>query len=385
VSLSPGDDPATGEAEGLRERVGQPGVAVAGEEETSRAGLWARRALRILVFLLAVSLFVVGIELIKEGASEAAMLVARFVELDSMTNALGFGWLAAYAAMSGSPVAAVSVAFVATGVISRLAGLAMIVGSRLGASFIVLFVGFVYVLRGHERRSGLSMGLLSLAVTISTYLPALALGTWLLNMGLLDDVEFGWGAFLNSFLDVFLQPIVGALSGWLPQWVVMLLGLGVLWFAFFLFDRALPSLDLESSQFALVSRLVYRPLVMFLLGAALTLVTLSVSLSLSLLVPLSARGYVRSENAIPYIMGANITTFVDTLLATVLLGSGDAFTVVLTSMVSVSAVSLLILLLFFRHYERGVLALVQGTTASNLSLGLFLATILVVPLLLLLI
>jgi len=134
-----------------------------------------------------------------------------------------------------------------------------------------------------------------------------------------------------------------------------------------------------------VSRLVYRPLVMFLLGAALTLVTLSVSLSLSLLVPLSARGYVRSENAIPYIMGANITTFVDTLLATVLLGSGDAFTVVLTSMVSVSAVSLLILLLFFRHYQRGVLALTQRATASNLSLGLFLATILVVPLLLLLI
>jgi Na+/phosphate symporter len=124
---------------------------------------------------------------------------------------------------------------------------------------------------------------------------------------------------------------------------------------------------------------------MFLLGAALTLVTLSVSLSLSLLVPLSARGYVRSENAIPYIMGANITTFIDTLLATVLLASGEAFTVVLISMLSISAVSLVILLLFFRRYERGVLALVELTTASNRNLGIFLAAILVVPLLLLLI
>jgi solute carrier family 34 (sodium-dependent phosphate cotransporter) len=358
---------------------------VAGKAGASPAALWGRRVLRTLALLLAVSLFVLAIEVIKEGASGAAMLIARVVELESMPNALGFGWLAAYAAMSGSPVAAASVAFLATGVIPKLAGLAMIIGSRLGASFIVLFVGFVYVLRGQERRSGLSMGLLSLVVTISTYLPAMALGAWLLNTGALDGVRFDGGALLRSFLDALLAPVVGVVASWLPDWALMLVGLGVLWTAFYLFDRALPRLDLESGGFALVSRLVYRPLVMFLLGAVLTLLTLSVSLSLSLLVPLSARGYVRSENAIPYIMGANITTFIDTLLATVLLGSNVAFTVVLTSMLSISAVSLVVLLLFFRHYERAVLALVQRITANNRNLGLFLAVILLVPLLLLLI
>jgi Na+/phosphate symporter len=287
--------------------------------------------------------------------------------------------------MSGSPVAALSVAFLAAGVIPELAGLAMIMGSRLGASFIVLFLGFVYVLRGQERRSGLAMGLLSLTVTISTYLPALALGAWLLNSGALSGVRLDDGALLSSFFDLLLGPIVAAAASWLPAWALMAAGLGVLWLAFALFDRALPTVDLESSRFSMVARLVYRPLIMFLLGAALTLVTLSVSLSLSLLVPLSARGYVRSENAIPYVMGANITTFVDTLLATILVGSGAAFTVVLTSMLSISAVSLVVLLLFFRHYERGVLALVQLTTANNRNLGLFLAVILFVPLFLFLI
>jgi solute carrier family 34 (sodium-dependent phosphate cotransporter) len=370
------------------EEVPQPANPAAGtvahKAEGSLASLWAGRILRTLALLLAVALFVLAIEVIKEGASGAALLIARVVELDSMPNALGFGWLAAYAAMSGSPVAAASVAFLATGVIPPLAGLAMIVGSRLGASFIVLFVGSVYVLRGQERRSGLAMGLLSLVVTISTYLPAMALGAWLLSSGVLDNVRFGGGALVRSFIDALLSPVVDAAAGWLPDWALMLAGLAVLWTAFYLFDRALPSLDLESGGFAMVSRLVYRPLVMFLLGAVLTLITLSVSLSLSLLVPLSARGYVRSENAIPYIMGANITTFIDTLLATVLLGSNVAFTVVLTSMLSISAVSLVVLLLFFRHYERGVLALVHRITASNLNLGLFLAAILFVPLLLLL-
>jgi sodium-dependent phosphate cotransporter len=165
----------------------------------------------------------------------------------------------------------------------------------------------------------------------------------------------------------------------------MLAGLGVLWVSFYLFDRVLPELDLEHSRFGRAAHLVYRPLVMFLLGGVLTLLTLSVSLSLSLLVPLSARGYVRRENAIPYIMGANITTFVDTLLATVVLGSSDALTVVLANMLSVTVLSLLILILFSNHYQRAVLGLVKWTLSSNRNLALFIFTILVVPLVLMLI
>jgi Na+/phosphate symporter len=162
----------------------------------------------------------------------------------------------------------------------------------------------------------------------------------------------------------------------------MLAGLGVLWVSFWLFDQVLPEPNLEGGRFARMAHLVYQPLVMFLLGSALTLITLSVSLSLSLLVPLSARGYVRRENAIPYIMGANITTFVDTLLATVVLGSSEAFTVVLVSMVSVTLFSLLVLLLISRRYQRAVLGLVEWTTASNRNLALFMFTILAVPLVL---
>ena len=118
---------------------------------------------------------------------------------------------------------------------------------------------------------------------------------------------------------------------------------------------------------------------MFLLGSVLTFLTLSVSLSLSLLVPLSARGYIRRENAIPYIMGANITTIVDTLLAAVVLGSGDAFTVVLVTMVSVTMVSLAVMLLFFRRYERWLLRLVEWSTESNRNLAVFVFSILLLP------
>jgi len=339
----------------------------------------------LALFLFSLGLFVLALELMKSGASGAAALVSRFLDIDNLPNALGFGWSSTYLVLSGSPVAAISVTFLATGVLAPLSAYAMIVGSRLGASFIVIFVGFVYVLRGHERRTGLSMGLLALVVTASVYVPALGVGALFLQYGLLDAVHLDQGAALGSILDSVLKPVVNALAGILPGWAIMLAGLGVLWVSFYLFDRLLPELDLEHSRFSEVAHLVYRPIVMFLLGSALTLLTLSVSVSLSLLVPLSARGYIRRENAIPYIMGANITTFVDTLLATVVLGSSDAFTVVLVSMVSVMLVSLVVLTLLSHRYQRAMLALVAWSTASNRNLALFMFTILVVPLVLLLI
>jgi Na+/phosphate symporter len=142
-------------------------------------------------------------------------------------------------------------------------------------------------------------------------------------------------------------------------------------------------MSIKESQVGRMSRLVYQPWVMFLLGASLTMISMSVSVSLSILVPLSQRGFVRRENVIPYIMGANITTFVDTLLAAVLLDNPQAFTVVLVEMLSITIVSVIILLLFYRLYQGAMLDLVEILTANNRNLAIFMIVILVVPAILL--
>ena len=53
------------------------------------------------------------------------------------------------------------------------------------------------------------------------------------------------------------------------------------------------------------------------------------SVALTVLVPLASKGYVKREEAIPYIMGANITTLADTLVAAMLLGNPVAVQIVL--------------------------------------------------------
>jgi sodium-dependent phosphate cotransporter len=179
---------------------------------------WERvRVGKISLFLASLYLFMLAITLLKEGAGAIAPLVRNLLDVSSAANALGFGWLSAYTIMSGSPVAAAALAFFDAGVVDKLSAFAMITGSRLGASFIVLFVGFVYVLRGRDRATSLSMGLLSLTVTATTYLPGLFLGTVILTTGAFDGLQLHSGALLHSVVDSAVTPLEEVAIALLPN------------------------------------------------------------------------------------------------------------------------------------------------------------------------
>jgi Na+/phosphate symporter len=347
--------------------------------------VWRRvRPDKIGLFFASLFLFVLAITLMKEGARGLTSLVRDTFAVHNAINSLGFGWLFAYVIMSGSPVAAVALTFFDAGAIDQLSAFTMITGSRLGASFIVLFIGFIYVLRGRNRAASLSMGLLSLTVTGTTYLVGLVVGLALLYTGAFDQLQLRSGTMLNSVTDLIFDPIAALFIAYLPLWLIFLIGLGVIMTSFSLFDRCLPEMTIKESQVGRVSRLVYRPWVMFLMGAVVTLISMSVSISLSILIPLSNRGFVRRENVIPYIMGANITTFIDTLLAAVLLNNSPAFTVVFVEMTSITMVSVVILTTIYHHYERAMLDFVEWVTAHTRNLVIFMTIIFVTPLLLML-
>ncbi len=352
--------------------------------QTVRAG-WQRIYWRkIALFGLSLFLFILAITLMKEGAYGLGPLVRDRFNVTNPANSLGFGWLFAYIIMSGSPVAAAALAFLDAGIINEMSTYTMITGSRLGASLIVLFIGFIYVLRGRSRITSLDMGLLSLAVTGSTYLVGMVIGIGILRSGMLNNVQLTSGALLVSATNLIFDPVVAILLTVLPRWVLFLVGLGIIIVSFSLFDKCLPQMTLKESQLGQMSRLVYKPWVMFLLGAAITLVSMSVSVSLAILVPLSQRGFVRRENVIPYIMGANITTFIDTLFAAVLLNEPSATNVVLASMLSITIVSIIILVTAYRRYEHVMLLLVARIMENNRNLAFFMVIILLIPIILML-
>jgi sodium-dependent phosphate cotransporter len=335
------------------------------------------------LFLFSVALFVVSLVLVKEGARPLGVFVRDIISVDSPWSALGFGWLLATVILSGSPVAATALVFLDAGVLSVPETFLMVAGSRLGAAMIVLLVGFAYTLRGSHRESSLGAGIISLLVTQTIYIPALTVGYLLLTQGWFNDLQMTTPQGTTSMLDRVLDPAIAGLTTSLPPIGLFLVGFGLMLVSFWLFDRSLPEFGLRQSSLGQVNRLLYRPFVSFAMGAVLTALTMSVSVSLGLLVPLSARGYIRQENAIPYIMGANITTFIDTLLAAALLANPMAIGVVLVQMLSVALVSLVILVAGFSAYER-LLSNLASTIADRQGwLGVYLAATLLIPIALL--
>jgi sodium-dependent phosphate cotransporter len=321
----------------------------------------------------------------KDGARAVSPFVREELSVHNAFNSLGFGWLFAYLVMSGSPVAAAALAFFDAGAIDQFGAFTMVTGSRLGAGFIVLFLGFVYVLRGRDRATSLSMGLLSLSVTGITYLLGLFIGYGILHSRILEPLQLQSGAQLLSIVDRIYDPILNFILDLIPRWALFFLGFGIILLSFNLFDRCLPQMKIKESQVGRMSRLVYRPWVMFIMGSVVTLISMSVTVSLGILVPLSERGFVRRENVIPYIMGANITTFIDTLFAAILLNNPAAFTVVLVEMVSITLISIIILFFLYRRFERRMLDFVAWATGDQKNVLLFMFSILILPILLMLV
>ncbi|MFQ6012755.1 MAG: hypothetical protein ACE5LS_03815 [Thermoplasmata archaeon] len=344
---------------------------------------WLDLVRKGLLALAGAFTFILGIQLMQVSAQALIpTLTAIFGTLIEVPhNALGFGWLVTYAVLSGSPIAALALGFFDAEVATTISAYFMIMGSRFGASFIVIVIGTVAILRGGGREESLSMGVLSFLVTYTIYVPALFLGFLLLADNRLPWLVLSTPPTVIGVVDLVFGPLREAAAAVLPPGAVFFLAFLAIYAGFSLFDRAFHRQEVEEVEVTALHRLLEVPLFSFVLGAGITLVSTSVSLSLGMLVPLYLKGYLRRRDVIPYIIGANITTFVDTLLVAFLLANTAATNLVLVAMLSVGTVSILILL-FYRWYSKALLWLFHWTFHSNRALFGFAILLVAVPLVL---
>ncbi|MGH2724882.1 MAG: hypothetical protein ACRDI0_11600 [Actinomycetota bacterium] len=335
-------------------------------------------AIKVLHFVAALFLFVLAIQLMKEGAGAIGPRLQASGLFDNAYQSLGLGWLGAYLVLSGSPIAATALTFHHAGAITPLQTFAMLSGSRLGASFIVLLVGFLYAVRSQNRRESLGMGVLALSMTAIVYVPGMLLGYGILRSGLISGVNWTAGEELNGAIDVGWGWIMNLATGTVPAPLLFPIGLGVILVSFKLLDRVLPSLDGEKHAGSRAHWLK-KPWPMFFLGSLAALLTLSVSVALTVLVPLASKGYIKREQAIPYIAGANITTLADTLVAAMLLGTASGVQVVLAEAIAVALITVLFLAFAYRWLQRGIMGLDEWVVGSTVRLWLFVGILFVVP------
>jgi hypothetical protein len=317
----------------------------------------------------------------REGASAFTFLLQNRENLSS-ANTLGFGWLFSYLVRGGGPVAASAITLLEGGVLNEISTFLMINGSRLGASFVVLAIGLIYLLRGREMKVSISIGLLAFITTATIYSIGIVIGYAMLSSGLFDFLEISGVVGVKSIFDVIYAPILGLIPPSSPELLIFAIGLIALLISFRLFDGGVPQIRLGSVGTGRWKDGLYNKNIMFLIGGLVTMVTLSVSVSLSLLVPLSVRGYLNHEKSLPYIMGANLTTFIDTFFVAILIGSAVGLKIMIVEIISIGIPTLLILALFYRRYEALQIRLLHLFNRSMKTFAVFVGVIFIIPLVL---
>ncbi len=352
-------------------------AAVSGSQKALKAILNWKSAVMVASSLI---LFLVALQLIRGGASSPDFILKNLFIHQNPVHTLGLGWLASYLVLSGSPVAAAALTLFDSGALNEFQTFTMVIGTRFGAIFVTVFFGLLYYWEGTHTKKSLAVGILAYWATFWVALGSLIVGLVLLPI---TRIEFGLPFEVTEGFDDLMRPILGATTSVLPSWAVFFVGLGLLMVSFKVVDKALPDLRKREIHHEKFLNLLNSPHAMFLLGVLVTLISPSVSVSCGILVPLYAKGYIRASRLVPYVMGANIATFSDTLFTALILKNPTAVHIVMTVVISIGLVSLVILFFGFSRYENMIERWTDYFTENTKRLSLFLAIVFFVPILLL--
>jgi hypothetical protein len=340
---------------------------------------WRTLATKLLLFVPAMFLFILAVQLMKAGATAVGPSIKGEFPFANGVSTLGAGWLGAYFVLSGSPVAATAISLFGAGTLSKLQTFTMLSGSRLGASFIVLLTGFLYAMRHKRgRNESLGIGIQAMTMTAIVYLPGMLIGYAIIRPGALDGLNLHASDQIDAVLSALWGPIVDVVEGLVPGWGLFLVGLGVILLSFNLLDRVLPHVSSDTTMSKRRAWLT-QPWTMFALGCLVATLTLSVSVALTVLVPLASKGLIKRDEALPYIMGANITTLADTLVVAMLQPTAEAAHIVLAEAIGVSIISIAILVFAYGTVKRLVIGWDDWLVRSNTRLAVFIGVLFLLP------
>ena len=156
------------------------------------------------------------------------------------------------------------------------------------------------------------------------------------------------------------------------------MGLAIILISFKLLDRVLPELDGEKHADS-KTHWLKKPWPMFFLGCLVALLTMSISVALTVLVPLVAKRYVKVDHVLPYILGANITTLGDTMFAAFTLDSPAAVRIVLAEVIATSALSVVLLTFFYPQILKAMWHVQVVGAKSARRLAFFTAALFLLP------
>lgn len=310
--------------------------------EPENQGWEPPRFLRWAWFLVQLYIFLVGVELLGSAIKLAGKDAAEqlFSGLDNPLAGLAVGILATVLVQSSSVSTSIVVGLVGTGQLSVGAAIPIVMGANIGTSVTNTLVSMGHVTQREEFRrafAGATIHDFFNLMNVLLLLPLEVLTRWVFGKGFLHASAEIMASFLMGNVSVsqevggFKSPIKTAVKAGghtIQDWVEMLpvtgtllstclavVALVLIIFALVTITRNMRVLMADRIEKWLNAVLKKSGLLGICVGAVMTVLVQSSSITTSLLVPMFGAGVLKLENGFPLVMGANIGTTVTALLA----------------------------------------------------------------------
>jgi sodium-dependent phosphate cotransporter len=248
--------------------------------------------------------------------------------ISDTTSAVFAGWISTALLHSSGAFDSIVVAFTSSGVLPISLAVATMIGAEMGTTVTPFLISVLERLKGQgesEAAFNVTMShVLYNLFTLAMFYPVelfFGVFTRIAWQGSSIFVRASWLKAVPDLLDV-ATPWVDPLLGLVPPWAGMVLGGLSLVLALGAVERYMTAIFSMPRSWNLIRMTFSRPLRAFAAGFLFTVMVPSTTVMVSLLVPLASSGVIRAEYYIlPYILGANIGTVFDVMIAA--LATGD--------------------------------------------------------------
>ncbi len=288
------------------------------EEELSTK----KKVTYILGFFLCLYLFIFSIALIKYSFSELGEFVIKITKNDlSEINAVGIGWLLAIIMQSSGAAMSAIISLNYAGIIGPIVMIFMVLGTRIGTTITSLFTATLVSARRRDFRHGFEIGLANLVYAFPILIIMFTLeylfsffsktGNYFMTLGI---------PFRLGFIDYITLPIIKLLDILTPNYILAILGVGILIVSIKFMPSFMLKLWGEKYLKKKINKYMKKKHLSFLIGLGIALVLTSTSITITLLIPLIVSRLVNLKKVIPYIIGTNLGGVMDGIIGGLVVG-----------------------------------------------------------------
>ena len=334
--------------------------------------------------------FLASIVLIKNSATLFGETLAKQILylIRDTTGGVFVGWISTAFLHSSGAFDSIIVAFTSAGILPMNLSVAAIIGAEIGTTVTPQLVSVLGYIRkkGEEFSSSFRVTMIHFWYNLFTLMIFYTLE---LFTGFLTKIAYRGSSLFSkvpglgtipSLLDV-ITPWIPPLVHHIPPLVGLIVGIVVLIGSLMLAEQSMTATFSMPRSWSLIRATFTKPLRSFMAGFIFTIFVPSTTVMVSLLIPLAASGVIGTDYYIlPYILGANIGTVFDVMMAALATGNPVAIGVWVVHL-SINVIGAAIFLPLMRPFGIFVGKATDYLTSNRFRAILFLSIFHVIPLL----